>query len=120
MSGEANRPAGAAGRNERHELRLMTLLQRLVRERTLKGAARTLGLDPRTVQSSLEAAMPEEERGLTLPPEKTPLCGPERRATAIAGLASATPEAVGVGLVTLLASLAVGTYAHGLGREDGG
>jgi len=35
----------------------------------------------------------------------------------IAGLASATTTTVGVGLVILLASLAVGTYAHGLGRE---
>ena len=54
MSGEVNRPAGAAGKNERHDLRLMTLLQRLVKERRLKGAAGTFGLDPRMVQSSLD------------------------------------------------------------------
>ncbi len=112
MSGEVNRTDGTAGRNERPDLWLMTLLQRL------RGVAETLGLAPRTVQSALEVAMPEEH-GWS-PPEKTPLCGPERRATVMAGLASATPATVGVGLATLLASLAVGTYAHGLGREDGG
>lgn len=32
-----------------YSLRLMTLLRRLERDRTLKGAARELGLDPRTV-----------------------------------------------------------------------
>ena len=54
MSGKENRPAGAAGGNERHDLRLMTMLRGMVREQRLKGAAETLGLDPRTVQSSLD------------------------------------------------------------------
>ena len=36
-----------------HNLRLMTLLRRLVRTRTLKGAAGELGLDPRTVATCL-------------------------------------------------------------------
>ena len=53
-----------------------------------------------------------EERGLTLPPERTPLYGQDRRAAVIAGSASATPATVGVGLVILLASLAAGTYAE--------
>ncbi len=39
---------------ERHDMRLMTLLQRMVREKRLKGAAETLRLDPRTVQTSME------------------------------------------------------------------
>lgn len=81
MSGEVNRTARASGGNERHEL-LITLLQQLVRDRRFKGAAETLRLDPRTVQSS-----------------------PDQRIT------------VGVGLAILLASFAVGTCAHGLGRE---
>jgi len=54
MSGKENRPAGAASGNERHDLRLMTMLRGMVREQRLKGAAETLGLDPRTVQSSLD------------------------------------------------------------------
>ena len=54
MSGKEKQPAGAGGGNERHDLRLMVLLRGLVRERRLKGAAETLGLDPRTVQSSLD------------------------------------------------------------------
>lgn len=40
-----------------HNLRLMTLLRRLVRTRTLKGAARKLGLDPRTVATCLREGM---------------------------------------------------------------
>ena len=40
--------------HERHELRLVALLHQMVRERRLKGAADTLGLDPRTVQTSLD------------------------------------------------------------------
>lgn len=36
-----------------HNLRLMTLLRRLVRDKTLKGAAGELGLDPRTVATCL-------------------------------------------------------------------
>ena len=39
---------------ERHDMRLMALLHRMVREKRLKGAAETLGLDPRTVQTSME------------------------------------------------------------------
>ncbi len=39
---------------EQHDMRLMTLLQRMVREKRLKGAAETLRLDPRTVQTSME------------------------------------------------------------------
>ena len=39
---------------EKHQARLMTLLRGLVREKQLKGAAETLGVDPRTVQTSLE------------------------------------------------------------------
>ena len=54
MPGKENEPAGAAGGNERHDLRLMILLRGMVREQRLKGAAETLGLDPRTVQSSLD------------------------------------------------------------------
>jgi len=54
MSGKAGGAAEAAGDNEQHELRLMTLLHRMVREGRLKGAAETLGLDPRTVQTSLD------------------------------------------------------------------
>ena len=38
----------------RHDMRLMTLLHRMVREKRLKGAAETLGLDPRTIQTSME------------------------------------------------------------------
>ena len=60
-----------------------------------------------------------EEHGRS-PPERMPLCGPDRRATVMEGLATATPATVGVGLAVPLAGLAVGTYAHGLGREDGG
>lgn len=40
--------------DEKHDLRLMTLLRSMVREKLLKGAAETLGLDPRTVQTSME------------------------------------------------------------------
>ena len=40
--------------DERHDMRLMTLLHRMVREKRLKGAAETLGLDPRTIQTSME------------------------------------------------------------------
>ncbi len=54
MSGKASGAAEAAGGDERHELRLLTLLHRMVREGRLKGAAETLGLDPRTVQTSLD------------------------------------------------------------------
>ena len=39
---------------ERHDIRLMALLRSMVREKRLKGAAETLGLDPRTVQTSME------------------------------------------------------------------
>ena len=39
---------------ERHDMRLMTLLHSMVREKRLKGAAEALGLDPRTVQTSME------------------------------------------------------------------
>jgi len=47
------RENGDAG-HERHEVRLAALLHQMVRERRLKGAADTLGLDPRTVQTSLD------------------------------------------------------------------
>ena len=40
--------------DERHDMRLMTLLRSMVREKLLKGAAETLGVDPRTVQTSME------------------------------------------------------------------
>lgn len=53
MSGKASGATEASG-DERHDLRLMTLLHEMVRERRLKGAADTLGLDPRTVQTSLD------------------------------------------------------------------
>ena len=39
-------------------------------------------------------------------------------ANVVAGLAMASPATVGGGLVILIASLAIGTYAHGLGRDD--
>ena len=45
--------AGVTG-DERHDMRLMTLLRAMVREKRLKGAAETLGLDPRTIQTSME------------------------------------------------------------------
>ena len=44
---------GVSG-DERQDMRLMTLLHRMVREKRLKGAAETLGLDPRTIQTSME------------------------------------------------------------------
>ena len=40
--------------DERHDMRLMTLLRSMVREKLLKGAAETPGVDPRTVQTSME------------------------------------------------------------------
>ncbi len=52
-SGIEKMAVGMTG-EERHDMRLMTLLQRMVREKRLKGAAETLGLDPRTVQTSME------------------------------------------------------------------
>ena len=54
MSGKASGPVEASSGNERHDLRLMVLLRGMVREQRLKGAAETLGLDPRTVQTSLD------------------------------------------------------------------
>ncbi len=54
MSGNGIEPVKTSSADERHDMRLMTLLQRMVREKRLKGAAETLGLDPRTVQASME------------------------------------------------------------------
>ena len=54
MSGKVSEAAEGASGNERHDLRLMVLLRGMVREQQLKGAAETLGLDPRTVQTSLD------------------------------------------------------------------
>ncbi len=54
MSGKESGAPEAASGDEGHDLRLVTLLHKMVRERRLKGAADTLGLDPRTVQTSLD------------------------------------------------------------------
>ena len=54
MSEKASGAAQAARGKDRHELRLVTLLHEMVRELRLRGAAEALGLDPRTVQTSLE------------------------------------------------------------------
>ena len=54
MSEKASGAAQAARGKDRHELRLVTLLHEMVRELRLRGAADALGLDPRTVQTSLE------------------------------------------------------------------
>ena len=55
MSGNGSEgvAVGVTG-DDRHDMRLMTLLHRMVREKRLKGAAETLGLDPRTIQTSME------------------------------------------------------------------
>ena len=54
MSENGSQQARTASGDERHDMRLMTLLRGMVREKRLKGAAETLGLDPRTVQTSME------------------------------------------------------------------
>ena len=54
MSANGIEAVGAATGDERHDMRLMTLLRSMVGEKLLKGAGETLGLDPRTVQTSME------------------------------------------------------------------
>ena len=54
MSENGIEAVGTPTGDERQDMRLMTLLRSMVREKLLKGAAETLGLDPRTVQTSMD------------------------------------------------------------------